>query len=81
MTPLVLVHGFMGGSAQWDCYLDDIERQRDLILVNLPGFDANAHMPLITSIGGYADWVIRHLCDLGVDRYHLLGHSMGGMIV
>lgn len=81
MTPLVLVHGFMGGSAQWHGYLDAIERQRDLILVDLPGFGANAHIPPINSIGGYADWVIHHLRDLGVDRYHLLGHSMGGMIV
>ena len=65
MTPLVLVHGFMGGSAQWDGYLDAVERQRDLVLVDLPGFGANAHMPPINSIGGYADWVIHHLRDLG----------------
>lgn len=51
MTPLVLVHGFMGGSAQWDGYLDAIERQRDLILVDLPGFGANAQMPPINKIG------------------------------
>ena len=81
MIPLVLVHGFMGGSAQWDGYVYAIERQRDLVAVDLPGFGENAHMPVINSIGGYADWVIHHLRDLGVDRYHLLGHSMGGMIV
>ena len=80
MTPLVLVHGFMGGSAQWDGYVDKLTRQRDLIAVDLPGFGAHAHLPPIDSIGGYADWVIQHLRDLGVERYHLLGHSMGGMI-
>lgn len=81
MTPLALVHGFMGGGAQWKGYVEDLETRFDLIAVDLPGFGANAHLAPIESIGGYADWVVRHLRDLGVDRYHLLGHSMGGMIV
>ena len=80
MSPLVLVHGFMGGSAQWDGYVDRLARQIDLVAVDLPGFGANAHLPPIDTIGGYADWVIQHLRGLCVDRYHLLGHSMGGMI-
>lgn len=80
MTPLVLVHGFMGGSAQWDGCRDTLQRQFDLVAVDLPGFGARSHLPPIGSIGGFADWVIQHLHDLGVERYHLLGHSMGGMI-
>ncbi|MFC3615334.1 alpha/beta fold hydrolase [Lutimaribacter marinistellae] len=80
MTQLVLVHGFMGGSAQWDGYVDGLAGQFDIIAVDLPGFGKRAHLQPIDSIGGYADWVIQHLRSLGVDRYHLLGHSMGGMI-
>ena len=80
MTPLVLVHGFMGGSAQWDGYLDQLAEFFDLIAVDLPGFGAHAHLPPLSSIGGYADWIIHHLREKGVARYHLLGHSMGGMI-
>lgn len=80
MTPLVLVHGFMGGGEQWDGYVDRLSRQGDLIAVDLPGFGRNAHLPPICSIAGYADWIVKHLRDLGVERYHLLGHSMGGMI-
>ena len=81
MKPLVLVHGFMGGSAQWEGYVGELRGQFDLIAVDLPGFGENAHLPPIESIGGYADWVVQHLGSLGVERYHLLGHSMGGMIV
>lgn len=80
MKPFVLVHGFMGGSAQWEGCFDTLDRQFDRIAVDLPGFGANAHMPAIHSIGGYADWVVAHLRSLGVEEYHLLGHSMGGMI-
>ncbi|WP_170752018.1 alpha/beta fold hydrolase [Ruegeria lacuscaerulensis] len=80
MIPLVLVHGFMGGSAQWDGCRDTLQQHADVVAVDLPGFGANAYLPPIDSIGGYADWVVRHLRGLGVEEYHLLGHSMGGMI-
>lgn len=80
MTQLVLVHGFMGGSAQWQGYVETLGAKFDVIAVDLPGFGGNAHLPAIASIGGYADWVIQHLHSLGVQKYHLLGHSMGGMI-
>ena len=78
MTPLVMVHGFLGGSAQWDGQTDALGR--DVIAVDLPGFGTNANLPVLNTIGGFADWVVEHLRDMGVDRYHLLGHSMGGMI-
>lgn len=70
----------MGGSGQWDGCVDRLSSNLDLIAVDLPGFGTNAHLPPINSIGGYADWIVQHLRDLGVERYHLLGHSMGGMI-
>lgn len=80
MTPLVLVHGFMGGSAQWDGYVGTLAQTRDLIALDLPGFGKNAHLPPLGSIGAYAEWMIQQVQARGVDRYHLLGHSMGGMI-
>lgn len=80
MKHLVLVHGFMGGSSQWDGCVETLRTKFDVVAIDLPGFGENAHHPPISSIGGYADWVIQHLRGLGVERYHLLGHSMGGMI-
>ena len=82
MTPLVLVHGFMGGSAQWSDLIEALAaRDDDVIAVDLPGFGKNAELDPIDSIEAFAVWVIQHLSDLGVERYDLLGHSMGGMIV
>ncbi|MFL4468717.1 alpha/beta fold hydrolase [Tateyamaria armeniaca] len=81
MSTLVMVHGFMGGSAQWEDQRAALSDAFDVVTVDLPGFGANAHMPAINSIGGFADWVIAHLRAQGIERYHLLGHSMGGMIV
>ena len=81
MIPLVLVHGFMGGSAQWTAQTTALGVTRPVIAVDLPGFGANAHLPELDRIDGFADWVIADLTARGVQRYDLLGHSMGGMIV
>lgn len=81
MIPLVLVHGFMGGSAQWAAQIDALSREHKVIAVDLPGFGGNNHLPPINTIEGFAKWVIAELRGMGVQRYNLLGHSMGGMIV
>lgn len=81
MTPLVLVHGFMGGSAQWQVQIAAFSGTYDVVAVDLPGFGANNHLPALHTISAFAEWVIAELRQKGVERYHLLGHSMGGMIV
>ncbi|WP_425039452.1 alpha/beta fold hydrolase [Primorskyibacter sp. S187A] len=80
MIPLVLVHGFMGGAAQW-ADQTPLSAKRELVCVDLPGFGANAGMAPLTSIAAYADWVLDALDREGHTRFDLLGHSMGGMIV
>ncbi|WP_273508802.1 alpha/beta fold hydrolase [Planktotalea frisia] len=81
MIPLVLVHGFMGGSAQWGAQINALSSEHKVIAVDLPGFGENADLPVKNTIAGFAHWVIAELRRLGVKRYNLLGHSMGGMIV
>ena len=80
MTPLVFVHGFMGGSAQWALQAP-LGASRDLITLDLPGFGANADLPAIDSIAGFATWALSEIRRRGVEQFHLMGHSMGGMIV
>ena len=81
MTPLVLVHGFMGGSAQWDGCLQNLQYISEVIAIDLPGYGDNNTTQPLDSIVENANWVINYLKILGVTQYHLLGHSMGGMIV
>jgi len=80
VTPLVFVHGFMGGSAQWAHQEQALAGIRDVVTIDLPGFGKAAPLPAIGTIGGFADWVLNHLTEQGIDRFDLLGHSMGGMI-
>lgn len=70
----------MGGGAQWDMQRRDQSDRLPLITVDLPGFGAHRDMAPVDTIAGFADWVIADLRAKGVTRYHLLGHSMGGMI-
>jgi len=81
METLVLVHGFFGGGAQWADQKTEFSKYFRVVTPDLPGFGANHHSEAPDRIGGFAEFVLQHLTDLGIDRFHLLGHSMGGMIV
>ena len=81
MKALVLVHGFMGGSVQWQgqrCAWGDT---REVITPDLPGFGANNAAVAPDTIVGFAEYVLAELDSQGVEQFDLLGHSMGGMIV
>nr|WP_284438362.1 alpha/beta fold hydrolase [Thalassococcus arenae] len=75
-----MVHGFMGGSGQW-ALQQPLGDDRRLIAVDLPGFGQNAAMAPLPDIPAYAAWVLDEVTRQGIDRFDLLGHSMGGMIV
>lgn len=80
MTPLVIVHGFMGGSDQWRLQAP-LGNHYTLVCVDLPGFGRNAHLTPIHQIEDFAQWVLDEATRLGHQKFHLMGHSMGGMIV
>jgi pimeloyl-ACP methyl ester carboxylesterase len=80
MMPLVMVHGFMGGSRQWVEQTKALASCLNVVTVDLPGFGLNAHLRAPDTIAAFATWVLDHLRAQGVERFHLLGHSMGGMI-
>ena len=51
------------------------------IALDLPGFGQNAQLETFGSIAGFAEWALEELLARGIQRFHLIGHSMGGMIV
>jgi len=78
--PLVLLHGFVGGSGFWLAQETGLMDRLELISIDLPGFAGSGHVPAPDSLAGYAQAVVDHLEALGVRRFALLGFSMGGMI-
>jgi pimeloyl-ACP methyl ester carboxylesterase len=73
-------HGFLGGSGYWVPHLGAFGRTFDVIAPDLPGFAGSADRPAPDSIEGMAGAVVTLIDALGVGPFHLLGHSMGGMV-
>jgi pyruvate dehydrogenase E2 component (dihydrolipoamide acetyltransferase) len=79
-VPVLFLHGFGGDLGNWLFNLDDIALQHPVIALDLPGHgQSDARLPG-ASIGALADFVVRFLDTLRVERVHLVGHSMGGAI-
>lgn len=81
MRSLVFVHGYLGGSAQWADQVKAFAPSFDVITPDLPGFGRKNTMQAPDEIGAFADYVLEQVQNRGVDRFDLVGHSMGGMIV
>ncbi len=78
---LVMVHGYLGGSQQWAGQVQAFSDRLRVITPDLPGYNDNNQVTSPETIQGLAIDVLRQLDELGAYRFHLLGHSMGGMIV
>jgi 2-hydroxy-6-oxonona-2,4-dienedioate hydrolase len=76
----VLVHGYLGGSSQWDGQVQFLSPHFDVIAVDLAGYGNANHLPAPAEMAAHAQALLFTLDQLGIDRFHLLGHSMGGMV-
>ncbi len=78
--PLVLVHGYLGGSSQWDTQLPLLSPHFEVITLDLAGYGMANHLVAPTDLAEYARQMLATLDHMGIGRFHLLGHSMGGMV-
>ena len=81
--PLVFVHGFTGDITDWQHQIPDFSRTHRLLVVDNRGHGRSA-APAYESgitIERMADDIEALAARVGFERYHLLGHSMGGAIV
>ena len=81
MNTIVFVHGFMGGSKQWAAQKESFGSDFRICAVDLPGYGENSHLPAPDRIRKFAEFVLDKLSEDGIDQFHLIGHSMGGMVV
>ena len=79
--PLVLVHGFLGSSRMWKPQIDFFKDHFRIITPDLPGFGKSNKAKSHNSIQSIANLLINCLEEKKIHKFHLLGHSMGGMIV
>jgi abhydrolase domain-containing protein 6 len=79
--PVVLLHGFGASADNWNRFAARLTRRYRVIAPDLPGWGQSTRREAESY--GYPRQVERlqqFLEQLGLERFHLVGHSMGGFI-
>jgi pimeloyl-ACP methyl ester carboxylesterase len=80
-TPLVLLHGIGSASDSWDRQFEDFARDYRVVAWDAPGYGGSGDLAMETpGAADFADALDRLLGALGIERCHLLGHSLGALI-
>lgn len=77
--PLVFLHGIGGGALTFKPQLAAFAGRFHCVAWNMPGYHGS--LPLVPmSFAGLAARLVELLDELQLDRVHLVGHSIGGMV-
>ena len=79
--PFVFVHGYLGSSKMWNFQKEFFSQHYRVIIPALPGFGESRNIKSLDSINEMAREIIDLLDQKNIDKFNLIGHSMGGMIV
>ncbi len=80
--PLVLVHGYTGDVSDWRHQIPEFSKTHRVLVMDHRGH-GRSHAPADRAhytIEAMADDVEALINEVGFDRFHLLGHSMGGCV-
>ena len=78
---LILLHGWIGTSSwMFRHVLPELGRRYHVVAPDLPGFGRSQTLTEVPSIEGYREFVRQLADELGIDRFHLVGVSVGGTV-
>ncbi len=83
-TPIVFIHGNLSSATWWEETMQRLPASYYAIAPDLRGFGAADTNAFVDAQRGTRDWVedILALVDaLGISRFHVVGHSLGGNVV
>lgn len=78
--PLLLIHGLGASIFTFRRNLDDLARSVRAIAVDLAGFGGSSRCVRDCSQEAHARRLVEFMDALGIQRAHVLGHSMGGAV-
>jgi pimeloyl-ACP methyl ester carboxylesterase len=80
-TPVVCLHGLGGTKASFMTTLAALADRHRVIAMDLPGF-GDSDKPLMAAYDAayFADALVALMDELGIERAHLIGNSMGGRV-
>lgn len=76
---IVFLHGVGGHSQAWEYQLASFGTDHRAIAWDMPGYGQSARLPE-TTFPALADALLALLDHLGLERPHIVGHSIGGMV-
>jgi pimeloyl-ACP methyl ester carboxylesterase len=78
----VLIHPLGGELVVWEPVLDRLAAERDAIALDMPGFGSSPPLPRPDELTAdvLARAVAEFLDELGIERAHLAGNSLGGWV-
>ena len=79
-TPIVLLHGVGSDKSVWHPQLDHFGKTRRTIGFDYPGYGDSDPAPEGTMRDDYASAIISAMHELGIDRAHVCGLSLGGVV-
>lgn len=78
--PVILVHGLSGSLRWWVRNVQALAQDHRVYLVDLPGFGTMRRMRTRFALVNVAQWLLAWMDAVGIQKAHLVGHSMGGYI-
>jgi pyruvate dehydrogenase E2 component (dihydrolipoamide acetyltransferase) len=79
-VPLIFFHGFGAAAFVWADLQEDFADERLSLAYDLPGHGLSLDAEGIGGAGHMARAITADLARRGIDRVHLVGHSMGGAV-
>jgi pimeloyl-ACP methyl ester carboxylesterase len=76
---ILLLHGG-GGPAYLTPFVQKLSARYDVIVPEHPGFGHSDTPDWLDNVSDYANFYLDFIKHLGLDRVHLVGHSLGGWI-
>ena len=79
-TPIVFLHGVGSDKSVWRPQLEHFRRERRAVAFDYPGYGDSDSAPEGTTRDDYAATVLAAMTELGIDRAHICGLSLGGVV-
>lgn len=78
--PIILLHGFAESTEVWLPLTEELKNQFRLIVIDLPGFGNSPEPEGEFSLEDIANQIHDFLNEIGLVRYSIVGHSLGGYV-
>lgn len=79
-TPVLFLHGAADSAHTWQRVMPGLASEHALYAPSLPGFGGSDKPRLDYSPGFFTGCMMAFLDTLGLERIHVVGHSLGGLI-